>query len=137
MTKKYNFDYVIKGAYGTGNFGDDALFDVIHRALPKNASIAVIAKNASYLEKTYNNVIVFLPTDNVHIHCDTLLYGGGTQFYSFSKTSSTWHKIKYHLMHPTYIPNKLLNRLLKISFNKKVGLGLGLGPFCDYSSKNF
>ncbi|MEQ3443405.1 polysaccharide pyruvyl transferase family protein [Pseudoalteromonas sp. BZP1] len=131
------YDFVVKGAYGTGNFGDDALFEVIYSQLPKGSRVAIIARNSGYLNKNYPLVDVFHPNDVIDIECDYYIYGGGTQFYLFPSSNSLLFKIKYHFINPTYLINKLLNRGLRINYTKKIGIGLGLGPFYTENTPKF
>ncbi|HGS4803639.1 TPA: polysaccharide pyruvyl transferase family protein [Vibrio parahaemolyticus] len=135
--KEYEFDFVIKGAYGTGNFGDDALFEVIYDKLPKGVEVAVIARDSEYLESNFENVKVFHPNSSVNIKCKYYIFGGGTQFYMFPNTNSLFYKINYHLRNPTYIIKKLLSLNLSVDYDNKIGIGLGLGPFYTRESKKF
>ncbi|KPV91527.1 Polysaccharide pyruvyl transferase [Pseudoalteromonas sp. P1-30] len=136
-SSSYKYDFVIKGAYGTGNFGDDALFDVVFNQLPPNSKVAVIARNASYLKDGYPMLDVYHPNDVASINCSVFIYGGGTQFYLFPTSDSFIFKVKYHLKNPKNLINKILRRGLEISYDKKIGLGLGLGPFYTKNSSKF
>lgn len=135
--KSKSYDYIIKGAYGTGNFGDDALLDVLLEKLPKKSKVAVITKSTNYLERMYPNIDYYTHLDNVKLICNHLILGGGTQYFTFESNSKILNRITYHLKHPKYVIGRLLGWTLKVDAKNKVGLGLGLGPFLDTESKQF
>ncbi|MBB6329153.1 polysaccharide pyruvyl transferase WcaK-like protein [Chryseobacterium sediminis] len=123
----------IKGAYGDSNFGDDLLmvvFEDFIKANIKNQSLNFIGAENNYVSKflsgsSYNN----------NQKDDLLVYGGGTQFFSFIEKSTLATKIKNNI---TKSPVKILKKVFqKISSGnnevaanyEKAFLGFGLGPF--------
>ena len=131
---------LIKGAYGTKNFGDDLLMIITSRILrSKGCSVDILAPNHKYVTKlapecklnTYNK-------DNGY---NTLVYGGGTQFYDFegannnssSKKGVIRKKAKSLLSlmtSPRRIKGAILRRVYKSKpIESRAYIGLGLGPF--------
>lgn len=138
----------ITGAYGRGNFGDDALMLAAIRAVKRiygveNSKILILAGESSYVEKLAPNLEVRLKNDERDLNVDVLVYGGGTQFHSFPTT--LWRKIKNFQSRVWTLvksPRKaiktfltlLLSDNLKSARPSLIGLSLGLGPF---SGKNY
>jgi polysaccharide pyruvyl transferase WcaK-like protein len=122
----------IKGAYGDSNFGDDLLmivFEDFIKANIKNISLNFIGAENNYVSKflsdsSYNN----------NQKDDLLVYGGGTQFFSFIEKSTLKTKLKNNISKsPVKIFKKIFQKLgpeneAVISFEKAF-LGFGLGPF--------
>lgn len=122
----------IKGAYGDSNFGDDLLMIVFEDFINtniKNKSLNFIGAESNYVSKflessSYNN----------QQKDDVLVYGGGTQFFSFIEKSTLRTKLKNNISNN---PVKILKKIFqKISPNnepvigsEKAFLGFGLGPF--------
>jgi len=125
--KKKHFKIVIRGGYGLGNFGDDALMIELYRILIKkgftNNNIAFNCYYDAYLHNLIPNINFIHITDN-SFTCDNYIYGGGTQFYSFNKNYFSFKKY-IKLITKYFIKN------LKPKKNKVFALGLGLGPFED------
>ncbi|SIR12411.1 polysaccharide pyruvyl transferase family protein [Chryseobacterium sp. RU33C] len=123
----------IKGAYGDSNFGDDLLmivFEDFIKANIKNKSLNFIGAENNYVLKflsgsSYNN----------NQKDDLLVYGGGTQFFSFIEKSTLATKIKNNISkNPVKILKKLLRKIssadhAEVSGFEKAFLGFGLGPF--------
>lgn len=122
----------IKGAYGDSNFGDDLLmivFEDFIKANIKNSSLNFIGAENSYVSKflsdsSYNN----------NQKDDLLVYGGGTQFFSFIEKSTLKTKLKNNISKsPVKILKKVLQKLgpgnEAVTHSEKAFLGFGLGPF--------
>ncbi|MDP9960032.1 polysaccharide pyruvyl transferase family protein [Chryseobacterium lathyri] len=122
----------IKGAYGDSNFGDDLLmivFEDFIKANFKNKSLNFIGAENNYVSKflsdsSYNNN----QEDNL------LVYGGGTQFFSFIEKSTFRTKLKNNISNnPVKILKKVLQKISPgndtVTSCEKAFLGFGLGPF--------
>jgi len=122
----------IKGAYGDSNFGDDLLMivfeDFIHANI-KNRTLNFIGSENNYVSKFLND-----SSYNNGQKDDLLVYGGGTQFFSFIEKSTLRTKLKNNISNN---PVKILKKVFqKMSSNnkaviksEKAFLGFGLGPF--------
>lgn len=134
MKKKIKL--VIKGAYGESNFGDDALMLYLLKwATKHNIKPFFIGKKAKYLRK-YIPLHKYILVDYCHrYHYETLILGGGTQFFSFSnmpKKKDKWHllfsrPILFFRKALIFLEKKVL--FPKVAFEKVYSLGIGLGPF--------
>jgi len=130
------FKCLIRGAYGASNFGDDALLDVIYTKLLSKYSeqeIAIWGSNNAYISKGYPNSKAIVKKDLYKTRCNSLIYGGGTQFYDFGKARSS-KQLWDLLLNPSYTLNKLKNKLFNkgikpIEYDKEFYLAVGLGPF--------
>lgn len=142
--KKYNI--IVKGGYGLTNFGDDALLKSIHNDYLTRYStkeLAYSSKQSEYIKKDINNF------DSIPVKLDyngltkVLIYGGGTQFYSFYKKKNIIQKITTNL-HLIFEPKKLkekINSFLLRNRSKSlisekpthstIALGIGVGPFLE------
>lgn len=122
----------IKGAYGDSNFGDDLLmivFEDFINANIKNKSLNFIGSESDYVPKflkdaSYNN----------QQKDDVLVYGGGTQFFSFIEKSTLRTKLKNNISNsPVKILKKIWNKMSPtneaVISSEKAFLGFGLGPF--------
>ncbi|OUS21423.1 hypothetical protein A9Q93_01065 [Nonlabens dokdonensis] len=143
-----NIDIAIRGGYGLYNFGDDALIHSLFNYLTKDKGIdpkkvVLLCRNEAYLHKLLIDVNVlnynYLPKD---LKINHLIYGGGTQFYSFDPIKES--KIEKFLNHPKrtlknaffkarnlFVSNKFLENKFEITTNVNHHhlLGVGLGPF--------
>jgi len=135
----------IKGAYGLENFGDDTLMVAVYkigRKIFPSSSFELICKDANYISTLIPGVKVVSPEDMHSNYPDLIIYGGGTQFYSFPISASTNAKILFKkIIRNARNPLPYCHRLFRKiatgkSVNKQiVAFGLGLGPFNDNSSK--
>ncbi|WP_345992286.1 polysaccharide pyruvyl transferase family protein [Chryseobacterium sp. Chry.R1] len=142
-----NIKIGIRGGYGLYNFGDDALLVALYQNLLSNniseSDIYLLCTKSKYLNKQLNNpnVIDYNHLDS-SVDIEHLVYGGGTQFYSFDTDNQK--KIKDILIkNPLLIFSKIKNQfilLLRKRFieskfeiadhaNKIYLLGVGVGPF--------
>lgn len=137
-TSRSYYDIVIKGAYGASNFGDDALLFSLIQSLPKNKSIAVIGKKNDYVNKRFKGIHYYTYNDEIKIQCDVLIWGGGTQFYSFRSFKLLIHKIMKIKSTPKILLNKLKldNRGVQVNFKREIYLSIGFGPFSNDSKEN-
>lgn len=135
---KPSYKIVIRGGYGLTNFGDDALMKSLHDDFKKTFSYKELAYNctySSYLERIIGNYTV-IPLKIKDIPTNLLLYGGGTQFYSFERNNIR-DKIQNNIQ-TLKNPIKLIRKLFEISkriFQKRkktyktAAVGIGVGPF--------
>lgn len=131
-----NYKVAIEGAYGEDNFGDDALLKVVYNSISKKYAaqdIIVVGKlpsNSKGLRNFIGNSDYTYVGSNVTYEAENRVYGGGTQFFSFKKSSSLFFKIKVLLKKPSYLlwflKRKLHSEVIK---EKKHFVGVGLGPF--------
>lgn len=145
--KKSPATIAIKGAYGYGNFGDDALMiavsEVVNRVWP-SADYFFVGNKADYVSKLLPGVRLVASTDPVSETADLTVYGGGTQFYSFPltyqiKSISLVRRILNNLRSPKALWRKILRRIPTISAlaggQARIAIGIGLGPFVENSEQ--
>ncbi|MBB1389975.1 polysaccharide pyruvyl transferase family protein, partial [Shewanella sp. SG44-6] len=133
MRKK---NIVIEGAYGESNFGDDALLKVIYRELKdflelKNYEVTICSKMTSlkYPVVDLCDEKVVTPKNNIDwTKVDSVIYGGGTQFYSFENEKSKLSIIKHYLTNPKELYSRLTRRQNESELEKHF-VGVGIGPF--------
>lgn len=136
---------VVKGGYGHGNFGDDALmvvcYEVLRRVL-KPEEIVFVCNSQPYLSKLVGNAQVESNDQLRKRSAPLLVFGGGTQFYSFSLTTPSNALIRWskRLGRAASSPYKYLNRLLRLlvkteRYAHTAALGVGLGPFVEDSQQ--
>lgn len=132
------YDIVIKGAYGASNFGDDALLFSLIQSLPKSKSIAVIGKKNNYINKHFKNIHYYTYSDEVKIQCGVLIWGGGTQFYSFKSFKLLFYKFMNIKSTPRILINKLKlgYRGVQVNFKREIYLSIGFGPFSSTSKES-
>lgn len=121
----------IKGAYGETNFGDDLLMRVFEdffiQEMP-DSKINFVGENQKYVKGFLKESEYLKP----NFDADLIVYGGGTQFFSFSQPqkSSLGTKIIKGLNNPKLI----FDRLFKTNASPKIKapialVGFGIGPF--------
>lgn len=131
---------LIKGAFGYENFGDDALMIAAHEIIKSvfpNEKISVLCDNNSYIKKIINSVNILERSNEHKEKIDIIIYGGGTQFYSFplTKQASLFSRIVKHAIKPKIIIKKLMFEIRK-RFNSSIvsktyAIGIGIGPFVE------
>lgn len=130
----------IKGSYGLGNFGDDALmvaaFEIIKRVF-LSESIVFLCRDASYIQRIMPDAIVISPKSRYGNVADMIIYGGGTQFYSFPLTrqEGILNRIMLNILRPVGLAQKVLSKvkegLLSERSSRMAAIGIGLGPFVE------
>lgn len=126
---------IIRGAYGTGNFGDDALMiaanQLVSSASP-GSNIFFTVKDNSYVYQLKNNFNpASLPEELNEI--DLELYGGGTQFFSLPR------KFPYRGILRDIINGMKKRRILltqsanykRYTAKVRAAVGIGVGPFVE------
>jgi len=140
---KNHYRIIIKGGYGLYNFGDDALMVAAYhvaRNVFATDEIAFLCWDAPYIYKLIPEAHI-IPINDVakKTQTDILLYGGGTQFYSFPLSRIRLLKIEkiknllLYLFRPHAVFEEVKHRIKKspelIAHNRSAALGIGLGPF--------
>ena len=133
MSKKI----IIYGAYDDGNFGDDLLLFMILDWLEEYNFInnIYVSSSKSDLKKHYKTINLLDKNIAKNQSCDLFIMGGGTQFFSFKKDDATiksniFTKISKVLKNPVLLYLRLKNLIsVKPQYNKKIAIGIGLGPF--------
>ncbi|MEP5568692.1 MAG: polysaccharide pyruvyl transferase family protein [Halioglobus sp.] len=140
MQRKNVTFIVIQGAYGAGNFGDDALMvaahSIVSAAFP-NARISLACRKADYIARFLPDVPVLSKEELVTLNPDLLVLGGGTQFFSFPKHKRS--ELAWQTLRRFALPLRWLREIfyeLLMPRNRQVealeaALGLGVGPFDD------
>ncbi|MBY0065616.1 polysaccharide pyruvyl transferase family protein [Empedobacter falsenii] len=123
----------VKGAYGDSNFGDDLLMIVLEDYLSNNLPNEKL--NFIGTENNYVKKLLVKSTFNANKNEEVLIYGGGTQFFSFIEKSSIISILRNNIKkNPLQIFNKVLSKInppRKTTINQpeKAFIGFGLGPF--------
>jgi len=139
-----NYKISILGGYGLRNFGDDALMYILHKVFSsqyKEKDIAYICTPSQYLKRLVNSTDIIDIKNHSKVNTSMLIYGGGTQFYSFKPKKSLLYKIFLSLKEPKIFIAKIRNKLIKkhmksIRINSKSAIGIGVGPFLSNANKN-
>lgn len=125
---------LVVGAFGNGNFGDDALIHgckcILSLVLERDA-FGFRVSTASYLSSLFPGLRMFPPGVKIPA-ADLLLFGGGTQFASFELTRERsgreWaRRFLKALREPTSALRVLDARRSRPP--RSAAIGLGLGPF--------
>jgi polysaccharide pyruvyl transferase WcaK-like protein len=125
---------VIKGGYGLTNFGDDALMYVLALNLKEyfeEDEIAFACYKNKY-NKFFSCGFKIEPVENYKfIKTELLVFGGGTQFYSFlperTKARKVLSKIKLFLVRP----GQACKVNLENGYGNVAAIGVGVGPFLE------
>ncbi len=135
------FKYVIKGSYADNNFGDDVLLVANLRvalSLVEPEDILILGQYPEFVAKQLKIQLLDKNENQVGINARLLVYGGGTQFYSFCNESAGFTRLRRLaalLKHPQRIYSGLKRRVLPqvSSVNSVAALGVGFGPFVPTS----
>jgi polysaccharide pyruvyl transferase WcaK-like protein len=143
-TRNLQIPIVLRGNYGAANLGDDALAvaacHVVGRRFPLDA-IALTCRDSSYIDLLVPGVV---PVDRAFAgaRAELLVFGGGTQFYSFPLTARgrrvppsgsgawlAWQASRIREWCSRRLPGQANH------FGHACALGVGVGPFVPGSSK--
>ncbi|SDM67851.1 polysaccharide pyruvyl transferase family protein [Siphonobacter aquaeclarae] len=128
---------LVRGAYGESNFGDDALMCVLESFFIRNGLTSQLTFTST-IDAEYCNSLLSASTyvnlvDVRMQEVDLLVYGGGTQFFTFGKKESKLARAVSRIRSMEYkdILKKIANKLNAGSGFKseKAAVGIGLGPF--------
>ncbi|PIA79012.1 hypothetical protein BFR04_05685 [Gaetbulibacter sp. 4G1] len=130
----------IRGAYGESNFGDDALMFFLYKWAEENQLEAFfIGKENNYIKYYIPNDYYISKEKSYRYFFNVLIFGGGTQFFSFEKKIEANSKLKILFKDPIYFFKKVLMTLEKRfltkekNYNFLFSIGIGLGPFVSNS----
>jgi polysaccharide pyruvyl transferase WcaK-like protein len=138
----------IKGGYGYGNFGDDALMAAVHEVATKLCrpdEAGYLCQDSAYTRKLTPNASILKVRDADRLSVRMLLFGGGTQFYSFARENAaergfTDRAIRL-LRQPGALPLKIARRFVRThpkelpdEADSIAALGVGVGPFVPGSA---
>ncbi|WP_318487249.1 polysaccharide pyruvyl transferase family protein [Photobacterium leiognathi] len=125
---------LVRGAYGTRNFGDDMLMLCIQKMLDdENISVDFCCPDFKYIKKISDNITV--NSSNENRNYNLCIYGGGTQFFSFdAKAEKRKHiiidKIKGNFLSPKRLLSSIKRRIRRnLDIKNDIYIGIGLGPF--------
>jgi polysaccharide pyruvyl transferase WcaK-like protein len=127
------------GAYGYRNFGDDALMRAVAEVTKTAAPFDCLVFRCA--EEAYVGTVIpgarIVPPDNPDTH-DIVVYGGGTQFFSFPCTSpSIFHRVARNCRHPIRMTHNVLRAATAPTWPspraRMAAIGIGVGPFVRHS----
>ncbi|RCS27701.1 polysaccharide pyruvyl transferase family protein [Polaribacter sp. WD7] len=132
----------VKGAYGATNFGDDLLMVLFEKYFNEKFSNIDVNFEGMYDVAYPNKFLSNSKYKTLNFREDWLVYGGGTQFFSFKNEDRGFFSLlKKVILEPKRIVNKIKfiinNNSKKEIFvpNHTAFLGFGLGPFYDNKLK--
>jgi len=143
MQKKYKIS--ILGGYGLRNFGDDALMYILHKVMSskyKKNNLSYICTPEKYLQNIIDSTDIIDISSYNNLQTDILIYGGGTQFYSFKAKRNLIYRIFINLKNPIVFIKKIKKKFFKRNSKKSINmiktsaLGIGVGPFLPQADKN-
>lgn len=125
----------LRGNYEEGNFGDDALLIAVLAILSRHQLTCQLTNKPAFRTHRFSDAII-----DSDAHYDLIVYGGGTQFFSFGSPEKQ-QGISLMRIARFLKLGALVSRLrLQRSQSKKaraikIGIGLGIGPFVDNSDE--
>jgi len=129
---------IIKGAYGATNYGDDLLMVIFESFFLKEFENIDLYFEGMYEADYVNKMLQNSRYITARTENDWLVYGGGTQFFSYSKKEKIgiFPRIFGLFVKVFKHPEKLLHKISKPSGHEEkhnskyiAFLGFGLGPF--------
>ncbi|HRY47649.1 MAG TPA: polysaccharide pyruvyl transferase family protein [Candidatus Paceibacterota bacterium] len=133
---------IVRGNFSEGNFGDDALLLAVDQLLTHHYSCEQILFDCPQLAYRYDGVRCARIAVAADLRrASAILYGGGTQFFSFSESPRMMQLPLHRLIRAATSPKRLMERCraryrLHLETGlPKIGVGLGFGPFVDNTSE--
>lgn len=134
-----NFDVILYGGYGLGNFGDDILMmafvNWIKRISPRTSiGLIIVLNDMDYVNSMFPGVTTVERGSPLLLTSELFIFGGGTQWYSFPNTNLRTSKIREILSQFGYRfkPSGICE---KYNARTKLALGVGVGPFLAGNEK--
>jgi polysaccharide pyruvyl transferase WcaK-like protein len=133
---------VVRGGYGRGNLGDDLLMRSVSNILqtmPTPKQCVFQCQPSKYLSKWMPDTTIISQKDLID-NQDLVIYGGGTQFYSFQADDikAIWrNRLQQLVRHPLVSAKQGYHRLYANQPSKPsqcIAIGIGLGPFAADSA---
>jgi len=138
--KRLSFSVLVDGSYSCENLGDDALMVASFETLRKifePEEIGFICDEKPYLYNLVPEIHIASPESDVH--ADFMVYGGGTQFYSFplSRSRIRWRSACNPIKVSRHIKRKLFAQAepQREQIRARAAIGIGLGPFVPRSKE--
>lgn len=140
-----SIDIVILGYFGKHNFGDDILMCVAYglaKSIKKDARIGIrLSGEDRYIAKMLIGDITFIPFGTRNKHA-LVIHGGGGTFFDFD-SYRFFERINNYMLFfggiKSYLfIDSILRRCLRkqrLSGEKRIGIGLGIGTFSKGSRK--
>lgn len=137
-----DYDVVLYGGYGLGNFGDDILMisfiNSIREIAPQSTiAISAVRNDGTYLPNFAKGIDILDRNLPASVKCRVLIYGGGTQWYSFPNTTEAPNDDEFR---PIDIIKNVIDsgkRMIgrkpaepqMLIPNVQLAMGIGIGPF--------
>ncbi len=133
---------MLYGGYGLGNFGDDILMisfmNSIREIAPQSTiAISAVRNDGTYLPNFAKGIDILDRNLPASVKCRVLVYGGGTQWYSFPNTTEDPNDDEFR-------PKDLIKNVIDsgkrmigrkpaepqmLTPNIQLAMGIGIGPF--------
>ncbi|MBD0413472.1 polysaccharide pyruvyl transferase family protein [Oryzicola mucosus] len=128
------------GNYHEGNFGDDALLVACAALFKGQAQPLSVRGNIAYKDARLSGL---RSEKNVTGSPNLIVYGGGTQFFSFNSTDTVPDPLQprrkvlvQKLLSPSSVVSSIRTRMrrARLQHVPKIAIGIGVGPFNDAAS---
>jgi len=130
------------GGYGAGNLGDDALMTAVLalvREVVRDDRICVrVEEDCEYLHRVFPSIRFVQVGCDATVASKVLLYGGGTQFFSFPNTciypQPMWRRGLRYAVNPASLYRRLFKSAkLSLESERSAAISIGIGPFVPKS----
>lgn len=123
----------LRGNFHEGNFGDDALLLACTSLLEDRVDHIQFERDVAYRDERIKDTLV---DADKPIPPDTIVYGGGTQFFSFSSSAPVVrHSLLSRVAHKIFSPTSLVESYRARTTaaqnrrTSRIAIGIGVGPF--------